>query len=436
MSPARAAILAIGDELTLGQSLDTNSAWLAERLVGLGAVPVEHDTVPDELEAIVEAIRRLAARADVLIVTGGLGPTPDDLTRGAVGAVLGEPLEEDPEALARLEAYFARLGRRMPPANRVQACRPASSESIPNEAGTAPGLHATVGGCEVFCLPGPPREMSAMFERRVAPRLGPAGGRAVRTRALHTIGLGESELADRLGPILDRARDPLVGTTVSGPVVTCRLRSERSGTPEAADRALDETERAIRDRLGAHVFGADADTLASAVVRALAARGQTLAVVESCTGGLLGSMITDVPGASGVFLAGWITYANEAKRRDVGVPARILEHGGPGAVGRACALAMAEGGVMRAGARHALAITGIAGPDGGTPDKPVGTVWIARASAGSASGSGHSEARRFRFSGSRADVRTWAALSALAVLWLHVAGADGTRLLRQVEPAP
>lgn len=437
---AAAAILSVGDELTLGQALDTNSCWLADRLAGLGIVAVEHVTVPDDAEALAGALRRLAGAAPLVITTGGLGPTADDLTREGLARATGEPLVEDSAALRWIESWFARASRPMPALNRSQALRPRSASCLENTAGTAPGLAGRVADADVFCLPGPPREMREMFERSVVPRLRPPAGGGVRTRLLHAFGLGESEVAARLGDLMDRARDPLVGTTVSGGVVTCRIRAGRPAPGRDREGAsgpdpLDATGRLIHERLDPYVFGADGDTLASVVLDELRGRARTLAVVESCTGGVLGAMLTEVPGSSASFVGGWITYTNEMKVREVGVPASLFAPGAPGAVSRECVRAMARGGLERAGADHCLAITGIAGPDGGSPEKPVGTVWVARATrgVGSADRDADVEVRRFLFTGDRAGVREWAARSALAMLRFELVGAAGVRMLRQQE---
>lgn len=423
-----AGILAIGDEIALGQTLDTNSRWLADRLMALGIVTVEHATVPDDAAATAHALRRLASAAGVVVSTGGLGPTLDDLTREALAMAMGANLVEDGEALRQIQAWFARSSRPMPELNRVQAQRPEGAASLENTAGTAPGLAGAVGEASVFCLPGPPREMREMFERLVVPRLRSPGA-AVRTRFLHCFGLGESEIATRLGELMDRARDPLVGTTASGGVVTCRIRCStnraRQQAADSPDDPLVRTERHIREQLGPYVFGADGQTLPAAVLDLLRARGGTLTVVESCTGGLLGQMITEVPGSSAAFWGGWITYTNEMKQREVGAPASIFAPGGPGAVSRECVEAMARGGLERSGADHCLAITGVAGPDGGSVDKPVGTVWIGRASRSGV------EARRFLFAGDRTGIRDWAAKSGLAMLRFALIGAGELWMLRE-----
>jgi len=424
----RAAILSIGDELMLGQTLDTNSQWLAACLRDLGIMSVEHVTVADDVDAHRDAIQRLAARVDVIISTGGLGPTADDLTRETMARVLGEPLVEDPLSLAQVEGWYVSRGREMPPINRVQALRPTSAVPLTNLFGTAPGLALVLpSGCDVFCLPGPPGEMKPMWQSGVMPRLRPPQGRTVRTRVLHCFGIGESDLATRLGELMDRSRVPLVGTTASGGVVSCRLRYEGPLGADQADAELAATAAQVRARAGAYIFGEGDTRLADAVIAAAKQRGETIGVVESCTGGLLGQLLTDVAGASSVFQGGLITYSNELKTLLAGVDPAILSPGGPGAVSSQTAAAMAHGGLDRLGCAHCLAITGIAGPDGGTPAKPVGTVWITLASRG-----GGPDVRQFRMTGPRHAVRDWAAKSAMAMLWQRLSGGSPTPLLRQV----
>lgn len=419
---ATAAIIAIGDELTLGQTLDTNSRWLSAQLMALGIEPIEHATVPDDPAQIASTIARLAQWTGLILVTGGLGPTPDDRTREALAMALGEPLVEDAEALAQIHAWFDSRSIPMAATNRVQAQRPRSATCIPNTAGTAPGLSAILGvdpqvGTRILCLPGPPGELRAMFEHQVAPTIAGPADRVIATRTLHCFGLGESAVAQKLGDLLDRARNPIVGTTASLGVVSCRLRYAGSGPIDHANDQLDQTECAIRDALGARVFGTNDDTLASVCLDLLRAQHATLCVVESCTGGLLGAALTAIPGSSDAFVGGWTTYTNAMKHKQVGVPESIIET--HGAVSAACAIAMAQGGRERANTDYALAITGIAGPDGGSGDKPVGTVWIALARR-----DGSADARRFHFSSGRDAIRDWSVASALGVLRLVLIGSD------------
>lgn len=429
-----AAIISQGDEIVLGQTLDTNSRWLSARLLDSGVLPLEHISLPDDRAAIAAVFRRLADRVDLIVCSGGLGPTADDLTRFALLDVVGGSMVEDPPSLAAIRAYFESRGRVMNDLNRVQAQRPESAEMIPNPHGTAPGLFARLpGGCELFCLPGPPREMMPMFEQHVQPWLRLEPGRTVATRSLHTIGLGESEIAARLaraGDMMARNRNPSIGTTASQSIVSVRMRYE--GVSTHATAALDADEAAVRSLLGSAVFAAGEQTLAGAILDRLRASGHTLSVAESCTGGLLGALLTDVAGSSDVFKAGWLTYSNEAKRRDLAVPAELFSESGnaaaPGAVSSPVAAAMAEGARRVAGSTFALSITGIAGPGGAVPGKPVGTVFIALAGDGFAT-----KVRRFAMSGDRATVRDWSARAALAMLWFHLVGDATTTLLREVR---
>lgn len=427
-----AAIISQGDEIVLGQTLDTNSRWLSERLMEAGVLPVEHVSLPDDREAIASTLRRLGARVDVIVCSGGLGPTADDLTRFALLDVIGGEMVEDAASLEVIRSFFTSRGRVMNELNRVQAMRPSGAEMIANPHGTAPGLWARMeSGCEVFCVPGPPREMIPMYETHVRPRLRPRPGRTVATRSLHTIGLGESEIAARLGAAGDmmaRTRNPSVGTTASLSIVSVRMRYEGESAGAAA---LDADEAVVRRVLGSAVFASGDQTLAGACLARLRASNRTLSVAESCTGGVLGGLITDVSGSSDVFVGGWLTYSNEAKRRDLGVPAALFSEtggaGAPGAVSAEVAAAMAEGARRVSGSSCALSITGIAGPGGAVAGKPVGTVFVGLAEEGRAT-----EVRRFAMSGDRGAVREWSARAALAMLWFRLVGDTTTRLLREV----
>lgn len=429
-SSPRAAILAIGDEIVLGQQLDTNSQWLGAELAKVGYLASEHRTVADDRGAIASALRDLAARCEAIVVTGGLGPTLDDLTRDALGDVVtpGVALVEDADALANLARWFGARGRTMSPSNRLQALRPTTARMLDNPNGTAPGLAAAVGACKVFCLPGPPREMQPMFRDFVLSALraaddcgdGSAADDApvILTASIAQIGLGESVAAERLGPLMERTRNPSVGTTASGGVVTARIRSE--GPRRNAERALAEVVAEVHRHWAPYAFGAAASDLVPAIGALLVARGGSLAVAESCTGGLLGATIVDVAGSSAFFVGGYLTYSNALKELDLAVDSALLA--AHGAVSAPVATAMARGALQRSNATCALAITGIAGPHGGTPAKPVGTVFIALAQRG-ATGSGtlpatSASARHFRISGDRRDVRERSAL--LALQWLRL----------------
>ncbi len=404
----KAAILSIGDELMLGQTQDTNAKWLAERLASVGVPCVQFRVVPDALEAQATALRELAAQAPLVLVTGGLGPTDDDLTREALRLAMGEttPLVRDPDAAESLHRWFRDRGRPMPEINARQALRPAGARCLSNDFGTAPGLHARVGAAEVLCLPGPPREMQPMFERFVAPMLPRLD---MATGVVHSFGQGESFLAERLGDRMRRDRNPLVGTTASGAVVSARVR----GTGAAADaEAMDRELSVIEGIWAPYAFGRGDTTLAGSLGRALKAKGLTLALAESCTGGLAGSMVTAEAGSSAWFRGGVMCYANEAKRDLCGVRQATLD--AHGAVSEAVARELAEGVRGRLGADWAASITGVAGPSGGSEAKPVGTVFIGVA------GPGFVGVRRFHYPGERASIRDRAARGALALTRLAI----------------
>lgn len=437
-----AAVVSIGDELTLGQKLDTNGQWISRALGDRGVVVREHVTLADDLSQNIAALTRLAGEHPLIVCTGGLGPTADDLTRRALADAMNDVLVEDPAALAHISAIMALRGRKMTELQRAQAFRPSRASIIDNPHGTAPGLHAswTERGCDVCCLPGPPGEMKPMFEAFVVPRLRVDPTRAVVTSAIHCVGIGEGDLAKRLGPLMDRERNPLVGTTASGGVVSIRVRYEGDAT--LAPTALAATEKECRAAAGAFAFGEGDQSIESVVLDLLRARGERLVVAESCTGGGLGALVTSVSGSSDVVLGGWIAYANELKSLELGVPDELIDR--HGAVSQPVAIAMARGALRHAGpAHHALAITGIAGPDGGSEAKPVGTVFIARASrtrvhertieAAADAPPYSAEVRRFLIIGGREDVRSRAARLALMMLRFHLLSLDVPRTLWQVN---
>lgn len=428
--PDTLAILAIGDELTSGQRVDTNSALIASKAEALGVRTVEHRTAADDYPQMLNAIRELSEAASVLVVTGGLGPTADDLTRQALAEVMGDELVIDDEALVTLAKWYEGRGRVMPETNKVQAMRPATACLLENPNGTAPGLAAEIGSTRVYCLPGPPREMVPMLERFVLGSFQQDGSNTVGIRTMPTFGLGESAVAERLGNLMDRERNPLVGTTASGCIVTCRVRYE--GPVSHASEQLDATAAEIRACLGDSILTDndeedDGHVLVRTVSELLRKRAEMVGTVESCTGGLLGEMITRIGGSSDVFAGGLLTYTNELKARLAGVDAQLIATNG--AVSKQVAIEMARGGLDRLGTDHALSITGVAGPGGGSKEKPVGTVWIARASS-----DGTTDARRFLFRGGRDAIRLWSATTALGMLRLKLLDTD-MELLGQLESA-
>lgn len=437
-----AALLSIGDELVLGEKLDTNSKWLADCLGAIGLLVAEHRTVPDHLETIAKAIVHLAGVADVVIVGGGLGPTADDLTRQALARALElltgtpQPLVEDARAAEAIRARFERTGRTMPQANLVQALRPASAEGLPNAHGTAPGMMARVDllgrSRLIACLPGPPREMRPMFEGAIEPTLQMMPGVVhAELRVAHVFGLGESELATRIADLMHRDNNPAVGTTASSGMVTCRVRVEPSlpvqGPYRATEplHAVEEALAAIERVAEGYVVSRKPKTLAGTLLDEAVSRGLTLATAESCTGGLVGQLLTAEPGSSRAYAGGWITYSNEMKARELGVPQADLD--AHGAVSAEVARTMAVGAADRAGTDLALSITGIAGPDGGTSEKPVGTVWI-----GCARKDQRALAKGFRFTGDRDAVRLWSANTALFIGLQAIRGQSDRRLLWEV----
>jgi nicotinamide-nucleotide amidase len=381
----RASILAIGDELLSGQTTDTNSGWLAERLRAIGVEVVDFLTVPDDEGAIIRAFERALDDADVAISTGGLGPTADDLTTACVARVAGLALVLDEASLREIEERFRRLGREMTPNNRKQAMLPAGCEVIPNPWGTAPGSITPVerGGRtqHVLVLPGVPSEMRRMAEATVLPWLeARRPGVRFASRTFSTFGRAEAKLDELLAGVVAPGEARLA-FRAAFPKVQARVTV--SGAPdEDLEARLDAIETRVRERLGVSLYAAGDEGMEETVGRLLRERGFTLAVAESCTGGLIGSRITDVPGSSEYFLLGVVSYTNEAKQQLLGVHAETLA--AHGAVSIETAEEMAAGARRLAGSDLALATTGIAGPGGGTPEKPVGTVCIALAWEGGA----------------------------------------------------
>ena len=414
----QAIILSIGDELVLGQTVDTNSAFLSAELVKLGIGTVYHQTVADDRAMIAQAIGNAAGAADVVIISGGIGPTDDDLTRDALSDALGAELYTDERALAAIQEMFSKRNRIMPERNKLQAMRPRGTETIPNSCGTAPGIIARHKRATIYVTPGVPSEMFAMWNLSIRPaieKLGAADGKRrgiILTCKVNTFGLGESTVAELLGNLMDRKRNPIVGTTVAGGVVSVRVRSEFDD-PRKAQAELDDTLAKVEAAVGGFAYGREEETLAMSVVRTLKKHGKTLATAESCTGGLVSGSITDIPGSSAVFLGGWVTYSNELKTSQLGVPEEMLA--AHGAVSAPVARAMAINAAKRSGADYAIAITGIAGPDGGTPTKPVGLVFAGLARR-NAAGDLFAEVMQLNVGGSRDMVRDRAGKCALQML--------------------
>jgi len=375
-----------GSELMLGRVLNTHQQWLCRRLTDLGYSVSRQVAVPDSGPAIQQAAREALARADLVITTGGLGPTSDDLTRECLARMLGRPLREDPALRARLKEFFEARHRAMPERTRVQALVPEGAVVLPNLHGTAPGLALEVapnpfrsGGSSswLILLPGPPRELRPLFSDAVAPflaRVLPPAGQFVG-RTLRTTGLGESVVEETIaGPLQALVQAGLeLGYCARPGQVDVRLAARGA----RAQERVDEAGRIVANLLGPRLYAVGEEELEAVLVRLLTARNQTLALAESCTGGCIAHRVTNVPGASAVLLVGLVAYSNDAKRKFLGVrPETLAQHG---AVSEPVAREMAEGARRETGADYALSVTGIAGPAGGTAAKPVGTVFVALA---------------------------------------------------------
>jgi len=374
----RIEVLNTGSELLLGTTMNTHGGWFGRELFGLGLRVQRQTTVPDG-DAIREALAECVGRADVVLVTGGLGPTSDDITREATAAVLGVELIEDEAAMRSLEAFFAARGYEMSPDNRKQAQVLVGADVLPNPNGTAPGIYVPprlngAANCAVFLLPGPPRELYPMFHAEVAPRLrGLSGGEtADGVLELKFAGLGESAIHHAVDAKLAEIPGLEVGYCARTSEVDVRLIGDAEAIAKGREIVL--------DAFGDRCFSEDGSSLEEVVVRRLTEKGLKLAIAESCTGGLIANRVTDVPGSSAVLPHGFVTYANEAKRDLLGVSWDDLEN--VGAVSETVAKQMAEGALRVAAADVALSVTGIAGPGGGSDEKPVGTVFLGLAIKG------------------------------------------------------
>jgi len=401
-----AEILSVGDEVVSGQVVDSNAAWLSRRLLERGIPVVAHAAVRDVRSEISDAVREAAARSDLVIVTGGIGPTHDDRTREAVADAAGADLVLDPASLEHVREVFAARGVDMPRSNEKQATVPSGAAVLPNTLGTAAGFRVALGSAAVFVLPGVPPEMRTMFDEAVVPLL-PAGEGAVVTRTLRCFGLSESLIAETLTGRIDLEGNPAVALLASEGVISVKFTAWAETEPAARERIREPLRRA-RDLLGDAVFGDDADTLPGVVARLLRSRGKTLAVAESCTGGLATHWLTDVPGISESLLEGVVAYSNRSKTRLLGVPEGLFST--VGAVSETVARLLAEGARLNAGADVGVGITGIAGPAGGSPEKPVGTVHIAVATEA------ETLHRPLRLRGPRRQIKDRAAKHALDVV--------------------
>jgi len=403
-----ASIISIGNEILSGLTVDTNSAWLSRELFSIGMPVVSHYAVGDDVDLIANYLKLAQLESDVVLVTGGLGPTDDDVTRQAFAKFMGVELELKEELLEEIKCFFTGKNYSMPEKNIIQAYIPIGAAALSNDLGTAPGITLERQGKIFAVMPGVPSEMKAMFTTSVRDKLIElCGGQTVISRRLKCFGAGESTIAEKLCDLMDRDRNPLINCTVHCGVITLHIIAKAQNANQAEDM-IAKDEKNLREILGGLVYGVDDETLGQVVGEKLTKQGKTVALAESCTGGLIAKLITDIAGASDYFRQSWVTYCNDAKISELGVDAELFEK--YGAVSEEVAEAMAKGAKNRAKSDYAIGITGIAGPTGASEEKPVGLVYIAIASDKKCVTS------RFVFSHDRNFVRLRAAQTALNLL--------------------
>ncbi len=410
----RAEIVTVGTEILLGEILNTNARFLSRECAGLGVDVYHHITVGDNAARLREALLVSRERSDLLIVTGGIGPTPDDITRHVVAEAWDRELKLDEALLERMERFYAQRSLAMHANSRRQALIPEGAVPLPNDVGTAAGFFLQDARGSVACLPGPPAEMETMFSDVLLPILRQRDMLPESSLFSHdilTAGIGEASVATRIGRLLREQSDPTIATYAAEGTVRVRLTTRAESQEEAEEKFAPIVEE-ISELLGSAVYGHNGDSLAGVVGDMLRSRGLTLALAESCTGGMLGGIITDVPGSSDFFLGGIVCYSNAVKTSTLGVPEQLLV--AHGAVSEEVAASMAEGAMEVLGSDAAVAITGIAGPSGGTQEKPVGTVVFAIA------GPWGLTTERRRLSGSRDTVRRRSAVYALMRIREHL----------------
>lgn len=402
----------------LGDRVDTNGPWLSREFLAHGIETIERRSVQDEVQKISSAIKSLAQQCDVLLVTGGLGPTQDDRTREALASAMKKELVMSEDAHTSMTAWFDKRGATMPQANDVQAMIPETASWLLNLHGTAPGLQARIGDCTVVCLPGPPNELQPMFLNIKDELLSSlVTGKQLMTSEIYSWGMAESVAGEKIADQM-QSSDPSVGILMGSTGITARVTSSDA-------TAIKELVQEIMNRWSPWVYGQDGSTLASSVGEMLLACGGTLASAESCTGGVVSDLVVRVPGASDWFHGGWVTYSDELKVTQLGVDQSVIES--HGAVSAEVATALCLGAIEKSGATCAVSTTGIAGPTGGSDEKPVGTVYIGSCVDGSI------QVRLFRFSGSRESITSRAAHTALQLLRLQLCGVDAPDMCWQQE---
>lgn len=405
--------IAVGTEILLGQILNSHARTVSQEFVNHGFFMYHHQAVGDNLERIVDVLNEASSRSNVVVITGGIGPTEDDLSRDALARHLELPLELDESAMADLELFFRRRNRPMPAENRKQAMRIRGADMLPNPNGTAPGQYIANNGIHYFLLPGPPLEMKPMLQLEVIPRLQRIfpSSQVLVSRVLHFCGIGESAVDEQITDLLQGA-NPTVAPLAGEGEMLLRITARGASQKDAEDLIV-PVEEALRRQFSKYIYGVNDESLPSVALRLLTECKSTLAVAESCTGGLIQSMITAIPGSSAAFMGGVVSYSNEIKQRILGVSEGTLSQ--YGAVSEQTAREMAEGVRDRLQTTYGIATTGIAGPEGGSAEKPVGLVYVAVA------GKDGSEIHRLVLSGSREQIRIRAAKQ---VLW---------RLIRRVR---
>lgn len=408
----KASIISIGNELLTGQTVDTNATFLTRELISINISTVTGYTVGDTIDSVVRSLKLAAEDADIIITTGGLGPTDDDLTRQGFAKFLGVKLKLQSRLLRKIQSFYASRNRQMPECNKIQAFLPEGTESMENNLGTAPGVMASIKTKLFFALPGVPSEMEEMFKEKVLPKLKNLSvGQAVVIKKLNCFGTGESNIVDKIGDLAARDRNPVINFTVNRGIITLHIIATAKDQSTARQMA-EKDQNLLTELLGNLIYGTDDQTLAEAVADKLTKQKKTIATAESCTGGLLAKLLTDIPGSSAYFTQGWVTYSNDAKIRELSIPPELIEKFG--AVSKETAQAIAISARDKAQTSYAIGITGIAGPTGGTRQKPLGLVYISIADEKL------SKTERFIFSHDRASIRNRAANTALNMLRLRL----------------
>lgn len=415
MKVLTAEIIAIGTELLLGDIVNTNAAYLARELAALGINTYRQQVVGDNPERLQEALTQAYERADMVITSGGLGPTQDDVSKETAAAYFGLSLKENPEAHRHIEEYMLKKGKPISPNNWKQAMIPEGATVFQNHNGTAPAFAVEAKRRLLVMLPGPPSELVPLFQEQVIPYLKKKTQSTLVSKTLHICGIGESAVEYRLKDRMQELRNPTLAPYAKEGTVDLRITAKASSKEEAV-KMIEPLEQEIRGQFGTAVYGTDGDTLESVIVEELRKKGWTVTFAESCTAGMAAGKLVDYPGASDVLKMGFITYSNEAKIKMLGVkPATLKEYG---AVSEETAIEMARGAAEKAEAETAVSITGLAGPGGGSPEVPVGTIWIGIYCQGKV------RAEKIHLSRNRNANRHVAVITALNALRLVLSGAE------------